>query len=217
MRSLRFALVLVGVLAAPLFARADRGAFSVEGGALLSAARVPPGIGTGDSVFGTLGGGILGVRYAPRNNLEVVASGLWFNEAPFHNDDTTYITANSVYSGQLQSRVSRIGATVGAHYVTGLVWRLRAGIEAGWSRLAFTSLKLVDFSDPQNPRISGPPLRDRTVDGILIAPVVGLEWMATDRLSFAIMPRIDVLLGEPQMTALSIPITVSWSWYGLFL
>jgi hypothetical protein len=210
---------LVGALlaiAAPFATQADRGAFSVDAGAVLSAARVPPGVGSGDSVFGSLAGATLGARYAFRNYLEVSATAVWFQGAPFYNDNTSITTKDGVFVGQAQSRVNRLGGTVGAHYVTGLVWRLRVGAEVGWSRLVFERIDLVDVSDPSSPWSFGLALGDRTVDGIVVAPVAGLEWMVTDHLSFAITPRIDFLLGEPTMTAFSVPITASWSWYGWF-
>jgi hypothetical protein len=64
-------LAAFGALAVPTTTRADRGAFTFEGGALVSAAQLPPGVGSGDSVAGsTLAGATLGVRYALRNSLE---------------------------------------------------------------------------------------------------------------------------------------------------
>jgi hypothetical protein len=142
-------------------------------------------------------------------------SAVWFQAAPFYNDNTSITTSDGVFVGQAQSRVGRLGGTVGAYYVTGLVWRLRLGAEVGWSRVVFESIDLVDVSDPGAPRSFGLGLGDRTVDGIVVAPEAGLEWMVSDHLSFAITPRIDLLLGEPTMTAFTVPITVSWSWYGL--
>jgi len=204
------------MIAMPVAALGDRGAFSVDGGGVLSAARVPPGVGNGDSVFGSVAGVTLGARYAFRNDLEVSANGVWFQEEPFYNDNTSVTTPDGVFVGQAQNRVGRLGATIGAHYVTGLVWRLRVGAEVGWSRLVFRHLHLVDVSDPTSPRSFGLRLGDRTVDGIVVAPVAGVEWIATDHLSFAITPRIYFLLGEPTMTAFTVPITVSWSWYGWF-
>ena len=188
-------------------ARADRGGFTLEGGGIVSAARVPPGMGTGESVFGTMGGATLGVRYALDNNIEVTVSGVWTNPVPFHNNDTTVVTSSSPFTGQLYSEVNRIGAAVGADWVTGLVFRFHAGAELGWSRIAFTNLNLVD---------AGVALGSRNVDGIVVAPRVGLEWMASDYLSFAVTPRVEVMLGEPQMTVFTTSITASYSWYGWF-
>ena len=60
MRSL-YLLLAVTTVSLPTVALGDRGALSLEAGGVLSAARVPPGVGTGESVFGTLGGATLGV------------------------------------------------------------------------------------------------------------------------------------------------------------
>ena len=207
MRRLLTGLVAVLMIGFALPARADRGAFSLEGGGIVSAARVPPGMGTGESVFGTMGGATLGVRYALDNNLELTASGVWTNPVPFHNNDTTVVTSSSPFTGQLYSEVNRVGAAVGADWVTGLVFRFHAGVEAGWSRIAFTNLNLVD---------AGVALGSRNVDGIVLAPRIALQWMATDNLSFAVSPRVEFMLGEPQMTAFSTSITASYSWYGWF-
>jgi hypothetical protein len=54
------------------------------------------------------------------------------------------------------------------------------------------------------------------VNGLPIAPRVGIEWAASDRLSFAVTPRLEVILGETRMTAFTIPLTISYRWYGLF-
>lgn len=216
MRSL-FLLLALTTASVPTFAVADRGALSIEGGGVLSAARVPPGIGTGESVFGTLGGATLGARYAVSNNIEVGVSALWLKGAQFNNDATTVTSSGSgSFSGQLQSEVSRIGAGVNVQYVKGLVFRWHVGGELGWSRISFKNIDLINVATDPPTSFGGVGPRTRTLDGIVLTPVAGLEWMATDRLSFAIMPRIEFLLGEPQMTAFTIPIVASYSWYGLF-
>lgn len=216
-RALLKGAVLCGLLLAPpTQTLADRGAFSVEGGALFSASRIPPGLGQGDAQSGTLGGGTIGVRYALRNNLEITASGTWFQPAPFYNDNTTIVHNGSSFTGQFQSRVGRMSAGLGGDYVLGTVWRLHAGGELGWSSVTFDRMDLIDLSDPANPRSFALGLGSRSVNGAFLAPRLGLEWTATDRLSFAITPRIELLFGHPQMTIVTIPITASYSWYGWF-
>jgi hypothetical protein len=204
---MRWILCLVAAAAGalPSAAWADRGATSLEGGAILSGAWVAPGVGTGDSVFGTLGGGSIGARYAFRNDVEVTASGSWFRPVPFYNDNTTVTCEGSPCTGQLAARVSRMGVTVGADYVRGLVFRFHIGAEVGWTRVTFDRIA----------HTSGLTFSDRTIDAMIVAPRIGVEWSATDHLSFAVTPRIDFVLGEPQI-AFTIPITASWSWYGWF-
>lgn len=216
MRSL-FLLLAVTTASLPTVALGDRGAVSLEAGGILSASRVPPGIGTGESVFGTLGGATVGARYAVSNNIEFGVSALWLDGAQFNNDATTITSSGSgSFTGQLQSEVSRIGAGVNARYVRGLVFRWHVGGELGWSRVSFRKIDLINVATDPPTSYGDVAPRTRTLDGIVVAPMAGLEWMATDRLSFAVMPRIEFLLGEPQMTAFTIPITASYSWYGLF-
>ncbi len=195
----------VAAVSLPGLARADRGATSMEGGAIASGVWVSPPVGTGDSVFGTLGGATLGARYALRSEIEVTATGTWFRPVPFYNDHTTVTANGSSYTGQLASRMSRMGATIGADYVHGLVFRFHVGAEVGWSRVTFSHVQ----------HSQGLDFPDRTIDGLAVAPRIGLEWAATDHLSFAVTPRIDFLLGEPQI-AFTIPLTIAWSWYGWF-
>ena len=212
-----FLLLSVAAVALPSVTLADRGALSLEGGGILSAARVAPGVGAGESVFGTLGGAILGARYALTNNVEVGVSGTWFNVAGFNNDDTTVSRSGSgSFTGQLQSQVNRIGAGLNVQYVTGLVFRLRVGGELGWSRISYRKIDLINVATDPPTSFGDIGARTRTLDGIVVAPMAGIEWAVTDRLSFAITPRIEFLLGEPSMTAFTIPITASYSWYGLF-
>jgi hypothetical protein len=194
---------------------ADRGALSIDGGAVVSVARVRAGVGTGDSVVGTLAGATVGARYAVANQFEFAASGVWFNSAAFANNSTTITRPGSApFTGQLQSQVSRIGAAIGAQYVKGLVLRFRVGGEVGWARVSFRRMDLINGSTDPPASYGDIGDRDRTLDAVVVAPMAGIEWMATDHLSFAMTPRIEFLLGQPQLTAVTIPITVSYSWYG---
>lgn len=201
---------------APASARADRGAFTLDGGFVLSAAQVNPGVGKGDSVMGTNGGAALGLRYGLRHSLELAATAFWFNPVAFYNDNTTIETRDGTFTGQLQSQVGRFGLTAGAYYVHGLVWRLRAGAEIGWSQVSYNNLDLINVDDPSNPGTFGLALKNRSVTAFTVSPAVGLEWMITDSLSFSVNPRLDLIIGDPQLTAFTVPFVVSYSWYGLF-
>jgi hypothetical protein len=202
------------LLTVPTSARSDRGAFSVDGGVVLSAARVPAGIGIGAAVVGTFGGAGLGVRYALSNNVEVSMSGAWFETERFYNDNTTIMTPNGIFSGQLQSSVQRMQAGLGVHCVTGFVWRLRVGAELGWSRVVFRRLDLVDVAGQSRSRSFGLALGDRSVDGIVIAPMAGVEWMVSDHVSLAITPRLELPVNGG-VAAVTVPITLGYSWYML--
>lgn len=209
------AIISVAATLLPGTSFADRGALSIDGGAVLSVASVRPGVGAGDSVLGTLGGATAGARYALANQFEVAASAVWFNAAAFSNKNTAIrMPGSAPFTGQLQSQVSRIGAAIGAQYVKGLVLRFRVGGEVGWARVSFRRMDLINVATdpPTSYGVVGD--RDRTFDALVVAPMAGIEWMATDYLSFAMTPRLEFLLGQPQLTAVTIPITVSYSWYG---
>jgi hypothetical protein len=99
--------------------------------------------------------------------------------------------------------MGRTTLAVGADYVTGLVFRFHIGAEIGWARVAFTDLS----------HASGAPLASsRDVNGLLLAPRVGVEWAVSDHIALALTPRVDLLIGEPQL-AFSVPLTISYSWY----
>ena len=201
MRTL-FLLLIITTGSLPATALADRGAVSIEGGGIVSAARIPPPVGTGDSVFGTMGGAALGVRYALRNDVELTLGGTWLDRAAFYFPDVT-VPCGGACTGQLSTRIGRVTATAGADYVLGLTFRFHVGAEAGWAEVTFDRMQ----------HSSGTPIpARRSIDGIIVAPHVGLEWAATDHLSFAITPRVDLLVGEPQL-AFSVPFTASYSWY----
>jgi hypothetical protein len=202
------------LLTLPASARSDRGAFSVDGGVVFSAARVPAGIGAGDAVNGTFGGAGLGVRYALSNNVEIGMSGAWFEAERFYNDNTTIVTPNGIFSGQLQSSVQRMQAGLGVHFVTGFVWRLRVGAELGWSRVVFRRLDLVDVAGESRSRSFGLALGDRTVDSIVIAPMAGVEWMVSDHVSLVITPWLELPVNGG-LAAVTVPITLRYSWYML--
>ena len=202
-------------LLGPVMARADRGALSFEAGPVLSGARIPPGAGAGASVAGTLGGVRLGVRYALRNDMELTARGEWFKAASFFQDGTTVTTPDGVFSGQAQARVGRQGAAVGARWAHGLVWRMTAGLEVGWMRLSYESLDLVDVSTPGTPRTFGLALGSRSRSALTVSSSMGVEWAISDHVTASLSLRLDAAPGQGGLSALTIPVTVGWSFYGL--
>jgi hypothetical protein len=203
-------------LAAPICALGDRGAFSLDAGGVIAGVRMEPAVGVGDSVTGTVAGVTIGARYAISNHLEVTATLDWFAEAPFYNDNTALTTSNGGFAGQLQSRFGAYSAKVGAHYVTGLVWRFRAGAEVGWLHRSFTRMDLVDVSRPGAPRSLGLGLGSRDFDDVVVSPMVGIEWLVSDRVSLAVTPRAEIVLESPGALWVSVPLVMSYSWYGLF-
>jgi hypothetical protein len=207
------ALTTLLAIAMPLGALADRGAFSLNAGGIVAGVRADPAIGSGGPVTGTVAGVTLGTSYALTNRLELTGTADWFAAAPFYNDDTTIVTENGTFRGQLQSRVSRYSAKVGAHYVRGLTWRIRAGAEVGWTRTTSARLDLVDVTGAV-PRSFGLGLGSRTTDHLVVVGVAGVEWAISDHVSLAMTPRIEFPFGGGLM-AMTVPLTVAYSWYML--
>jgi hypothetical protein len=119
--------------ALPVGVLADRGALSVEAGGTIAGVRAEPAVGTGDAVTGTVAGVTIGTRYALSNRVEVIGTVDWSAAEPFYNDNTVITTGNGTFRGQLQGRLSRYSAKLGAQYVHGLTWRVRVGGEIGWT------------------------------------------------------------------------------------
>ncbi len=204
------------VVAGPLNAIADRGALSLEAGGIVVGVRAEPAVGAGDAVTGTVGGVSVGTRYALSNHLELTGTLDWFTPAAFYNDNTVITTSNGTFAGQLQSRLGGYSASAGARYVTGLVWRLHAGAEVGWLHRSFTRIDLIDVSRPAYPTSFGLGLGTRKADNVMVSPMVGIEWLVSDRLSLAVIPRVQLMLGSPGAVWVTVPLTISYSWYGLF-
>jgi hypothetical protein len=188
----RFVVALLAA-ALPLVALADRGALSVEAGGVLAGVRAEPAVGAGDPVTGTVAGVTIGTRYALSNSVEVLGTVDWFAAAPFYNDDTVITTGNGTFRGQLQGRLSRYSAKLGAQYVQGLTWRVRVGGEIGWTRVITERLDLVDLT-PAVPRSFGLGLGARREDHLVMTGLAGVEWAVSDHV---------------------VPLTVSYSWYML--
>ena len=102
-----------------------------------------------------------------------------------------------------EGKVRRIGVS------TGLVWRLMAGVEVGWSHRS--NFDLQHFNEMSfDLKLSLPGY---SVDNLVLASLVGIEWAGGDHWSLAILPRLEVLLGPEPVVALSVPLTFSWNWY----
>ena len=200
-------------LTAPLGALADRGALSLEAGGVLAGVRAEPAVGVGNAVTGTVAGATLGVRYALTNRVEVTGTVDWFAPAPFYNDDTVITTGNGSFRGQLQGRLGRYSAKLGAQYVRGLTWRVRIGGEIGWTRATAERLDLADVT-PTPPRSFGLALGSRQTDHLVVTGLAGVEWAVSDHVSFAITPRVEFPFGGGLM-AMTVPVAVAYAWYML--
>lgn len=210
---LAVAAVLTGLL--PGAARADRGALTLDlSPALTWWPSMGPAVGNGSGVNGATVGGLVSVRYALRNNLELTASGFYEAPADFTNPGTTVGTEAGPLTGTLTARTSRWGALMGARWVHGFTWRWFAGGEIGWSRQSFSELDLIDVSAPSGPRSYGLGLADRSEGAFVVAPLAGIEWQFADHWSVTVAPRVQVMLGGVGRVGITLPVSVAYHWYG---
>jgi len=201
-------------LAVAAATRADRGALTLEGAPTFTVLSMAPPLGTAGNITGTQVGGLLGLRYALSNGLELTVTGAYEAPAHYYHDGTKVVTENGTFVGTLQSRVSAFGVTAGARYVRGFVWRFFVGGELGWSRRSFGTPDLIDVTDPQRPASFGLSLRDTIVTSLVAAPLVGFEWVASDHLTISLAPRAQMFVGSSGTTfALLVPLTIGYSWY----
>ncbi len=211
----RTILMLLVASALPAPVQADRGAITVEAGPNLTWwPRMPPAVGSGRGVSGTAGGGQLSLRYGLRNDFDLTASGFYDTEAPYSHTGVTVKAGGGSFAGTLASRTTRWGAAVGGRYVKGLVLRFFVGGEVGWSQQRSTRLDLINVSDPANPHSYGLGLADRSQGALLLTPLAGVEWQVTDRWSVSLAPRLQIQIGDAGRVAVSLPLSVGYSWYG---
>ena len=216
MRAGSIAIVAASVALLPGAARGDRGALTLDvGPALTWWPSMPPSLGTGSGVGGTSGGGLVGVRYAPRDDLEVTLSGFYEAQADFTNTATTLRTDAGPFTGTFTSRLGRWGVLGGARLVRGLVWRWFVGGEVGWALQDVTRQDLVNVSDPANPHSFGLGLQDRSRGALVVSPLAGVEWQVTDHWSAAFTSRIQALVGGTGRAGVVLALGVGYSWYGL--
>jgi hypothetical protein len=198
-------------LLVPVVAAADRGALTVEAGGTGVLTRLDPSIGSGSRVDGTLGGAMLGVRYALRSRFEVHASAFWTAPARFVSRPVVVTTAAGTFEGDLRREVSRLGAGIGARYVlAGMVWRVPVGAEVGWLQTTTRKQDLV----PRPGGESFVPLgfANQRADRLFVAPFAGVEWQVVDHVSLSLLPRLEVPVGggSPAVVA---PLLLGWSWF----
>jgi hypothetical protein len=208
--------VAVIVAAMPALAVADRGALTLEVSPAFTwwPAWGPP-VGSGSGVSGWTAGGLLGLRYAVRNELELTATGFYEVPADFTNPGTTVDAGTVPLTGTTRATVSRWGVLLGARWVQGLVWRWFVGAELGYAQQQIKGVDLIDVSDPVNPRSFGLEFPVQNEGAFVLSPLAGIEWQFADRWSVAFTPRLQVMLGGVSRVAVVLPVSLGYSWYGL--
>jgi hypothetical protein len=216
-RSLRSALLLLTTVLAtlgPFAARADRGALTLEiGPALTWWPSLQPPVGSGPGLGGSAAGGVVGVRYALSNRVELTGTGFYEVSASYTFPGVSLTTGGETLDGTLQGTMSRWGVLAGARYVIGLVWRLHLGVEVGWSQESSTKLDLLNVSTPASPQSFGLGLTDVARNAFVIAPLAGVEWQLGDRWSLALIPRVEIGISAVTQVAVVVPLTVGYSLY----
>lgn len=203
------------VFLSPATALADRGAYTVELAPSFTwwPAWGPP-VGSGSGVSGTTGGGLVGVRYALRHELELSVSGFYEAPAEFTNPGTTVDSDAGPLVGTTRATVSRWGVLLGARWVHGLAMRWFVGGEIGWAQQRLTKLDHIDVSDPGNPQSFGLGLPDRSSNSLVLSPLAGVEWQFADHWSVAVAPRVQVTVGGVSHVGVVVPVSLGYSWYG---
>lgn len=207
------AFVIAAVALTPGLAAADRGALTLEAAPALTVLPSSPSQGSGSATMGSAAGGLVGIRYGLRNDLELTAAGFYEAPASYYHSGVQLETSSGSFTGTLAERTSRYGALVGVRFVRGLVWRLHFGAEIGWSHQRYWGRDLIDTSDPSNAHSFGLGLQDETADALVIAPLAGIEWQIADRWTIAATPRLEFVLGGANHVALMLPVSVGYSWY----
>lgn len=215
--------VLVAVFALSTEARADRGALTLDlgGGAtilMLPAPYAPDSPPLPTSTWLSR----LGLRYAISDEFEVAFSGFFEPRVTAFHHGVTVDTSQpgfpgpdagrGSFRGTLTHNVQRLGATLGARYVLGSIFRWHLGADLGWSLRTYGDFTHIDTRDG-GARSHGIRIEDFSASSLIVAPIVGLEWAFHDKWSVSIMPRMEILMGPNPMIAFSIPIMLSTSWY----
>ena len=198
----------------PALAHADRGALSLDLATGVTALSLrPPDASSGDSAWTVSVSLSAGLRYALSNHLELTLGG--FADLPAHarHPSVRLPTVDSgTFTGALEYDVSRFGALAGIRWVTGLVVRLWAGAEVGWSHLTRSGLQLRDTTRPGAPDF-GLPLPDLSTDSLVLQPGLGLEWTFADHWSASLGVRVTALLGPELDLGLSAMLGIAYVWF----
>ncbi|HVP68376.1 MAG TPA: hypothetical protein VMT17_14065 [Anaeromyxobacteraceae bacterium] len=198
------AALLAAWAAAPGETRADRGGLTLELGPSLAVSPRWPVPLRGATGFAAAAPGLVaGLRYATSNELELTLAGLF--EAPA-GGVASVVDGGGVVVSTASASVSTWGALFGVRFVFGLAWRFHLAAEMGWQHLACTRLSASDDA-------GGGTAGGGGRDALALAVGAGLDWQATDRLSLALAPRLELLPGAPAVVIVLVPVTLGYSWY----
>jgi hypothetical protein len=207
-RSAPRALFVVAALLAATEVHADRGALSFDLGGGASALSLPaPYQTSGGNLLAFDFEAMLGVRYAITNNFEFTVSGYFEPAITYAHDGV--IAPGLSSSGTVLHSLYSVGALVGVRYVTGFVWRLVVGFEAGWNHRGYADIQA--FTSTGQP--GGDQFHSFGTDNIVLQPLVGVEWAFADHWSASLLPRFTVLVGPDATVGFSVVLSFSYSWF----
>lgn len=209
---MRFCL-LIGLIAVAAPSRADQGALTVDVGAGASVLRVvAPHADVISSQVGSVPAIWIDGRYGLSNSFELTVTCFTETSVPFYLAGTTITSDAGKLSGILEMRAQRYGLLGGVRYLHGNIWRLVVGAEIGAALSSYSSMHLIDDSNPSGGRDFGLALPDKTVTSFVLAPSVGLSWVG-DKLSVTVLPRFEAVFAGNPSWAVTIPVTLGWDWY----
>ena len=213
--NLRRVLLIGGlVLGMGTAAHAERGAVSADigWGIALINVRAPYAQGSPSQVGSSFVTSI-GFRYALTNALEVGAAAFYQPPTTFTHTDAQVSSPGGLLPGTLSERTQQLGLLLRGRFVHGFTWRFVAGADVGFATRLFSNMDHYNVSDPATaPRSYGLNLADTSQKALVLAPSAGVEW-AGDHFTIGIVPRVEVLVGTVRTWSLSLPLTLSWSWY----
>jgi len=151
-------------------------------------------------------------RYALTNAFELGAAAFYEPPTTFTHTDAQVSSPGGLLPGTLSERTQQFGLLARGRFVHGFIWRFVAGADVGFAIRTFSNVEHYDVSDPSSPRSYGLSLTDTSQKALLLAPSAGIEW-AGDHFTIGLVPRVEVLFGNPRTWAVSLPLTLSWSWY----
>jgi len=155
----------------------------------------------------------LGFRYALTNALEVGALAFYEPPTTFTHNDAQVSSPGGLLPGTLSERTQQFGLLLRGRFVHGFTWRFVAGADVGFATRLFSNIDHYNVSDPATgPRSYGLNLADTSQKSLLLAPSAGVEWTG-DHFTIGLTPRVEFLVGSARTWALSLPLSVSWSWY----
>jgi hypothetical protein len=204
-------MVAVATLLAATPALADRGALTFDLGAGVAGLNVAAPYAANDgNAFGVGFEAMVGMRYAITNEFEVTAAAYFEPSTSYNHSDVTVVTgSNGTFTGTLTHSLYFFGLLGGVRYVTGSVWRLVVGLEAGWCHRVYSGVGLFDATGKEY----NLGLQDFSTDNIVLQPLVGVEWTFADHWSVSLIPRFTLLIGPDATVGASLLLSVSYSWF----